>query len=252
MTTRTKPDINKWQEDHHHVLNRQFRSSLRGRSAQGYSIYQAGLQEKPCARHRSGGNHASNVRFFSESLIYDDVILVRETSSARKEAGRDPTAGTGPEDKKGVLDWDKVNQRFQTKERSQCAHAFRKRSELRSIQDDKTTCARCKLRPLRRADGIVQKTTGSWKELFDEYKKEEPQRWFRVVYSMNGESVRWNVIDTCRTCTTRWPMAGDSVGENIWCDIRWTIGPVRSPNQLQAQKTRRGCVKKMIRGIFVR
>ena len=61
------------------MLHRQFRSSRRCHSAPSHSIYQArSWQGKPCARHRSGGNHAKLAGIFSGSLIDDDAVLVKQ------------------------------------------------------------------------------------------------------------------------------------------------------------------------------
>ena len=59
------------------------------------------------------------------------------------------------------------------------------------------------------------KPTGSQKELFDESKKERQQPWFKVSSSTNGGIVRWNVMATCATCTTRWPVARITAYEKI-------------------------------------
>ena len=62
---RRKPDTSERQENHH-VVCRQNRSSRRGYSAEGCSIYQARpRQEKPCTRYRSGGNRAQITGRFS-------------------------------------------------------------------------------------------------------------------------------------------------------------------------------------------
>ena len=54
---------------------------------------------------------------------------------------------------------------------------------------------------------IDQKPTISWKELFDEYKKEQQEPGFKVAYPMTCGTAQRNAIVTCATCTTRWPMA---------------------------------------------
>ena len=43
----------------------------------------------------------------------------------------------------------------------------------------------------------VQKPTRSRKELFDDEKKEQRRRRFKVAYPWNGGTLRWNVIATC-------------------------------------------------------
>ena len=50
---------------------------------------------------------------------------------------------------------------------------------------------------LRRSEsnGIAERE----RELFEEYKKERQQRWFKVGYPKNGGTTRWNVIATTGT-----------------------------------------------------
>ena len=68
---------------------------------------------------------------------------------------------------------------------------------------------------------IVQKPTGSRKELFDELKKEQRQRRLKEAYPINGVTAGWNVIAT-------WAC------DKTWCKIRWTLDPVRSRSPLPA------------------
>ena len=36
-----------------------------------------------------------------------------------------------------------------------------------------------------------------------------------MAYPVNGGLLRWNVVDSCATCTTRWPMARQHMRNNL-------------------------------------
>ena len=72
---------------------------------------------------------------------------------------------------------------------------------------------------------IAPKPMGLQRALFDDEKKEQRQRRFKVAYPMNGGTLRWNVVATCAMCTTRWPKARQLVTKHTQCNNRWTFDP---------------------------
>ena len=95
LATRRKPDIDKRQKDHH-VLHRHFRSSRRGQSAEGHSIYQARPTqgEALCQMQKT---MFKMLELISEQLINGDAVSVRRTPPAENRSWeRDLTSRTGP------------------------------------------------------------------------------------------------------------------------------------------------------------
>ena len=65
------------------------------------------------------------------------------------------------------------------------------------------------------------------KEPSAECKKEQLSHQCKVDYQTNGETVRWNAVLTCATCTTKWPMARQHSRKDM-VDIWRTTNPLRN------------------------
>ena len=93
---------------------------------------------------------------------------------------------------------------------------------------------------------MVQKPTGSWKELFDEYKKERWQRWLKVAYPNTGGTVRWNVFCYLRNVLDKKADGNTTCENTCGVNFRWTIDPVPSLRASATcpslRKTSQGCI----------